>query len=154
MNDAKNAFIFEDDGNGNYLIKDYYGRYVYQFYYTSSSSYSHNTNVDIKANAHPFTVTLQGDGTFKIQNTLSESYYMGLTYRETMEFALNNYASLGTGQYLPWLYQYDPYATPTAITTIETLTYPVTTRKVVENGTILIVTPNGHRYTLQGVEVP
>ncbi len=154
MNDAKNAFIFEDDGNGNYLIKDYYGRYVYQFYYTSSSSYSHNTNVDIKANAHPFTVTLQGDGTFKIQNTLSESYYMGLTYRETMEFALNNYASLGTGQYLPWLYQYDPDATPTAITTIETLTYPVTTRKVVENGTILIVTPNGHRYTLQGVEVP
>ena len=79
---------------------------------------------------------------------------MGLTYRETMEFALNNYASLGTGQYLPWLYQYDPDATPTAITTIETLTYPVTTRKVVENGTILIVTPNGHRYTLQGVEVP
>lgn len=90
MSDAKQAFIFEDTGDGNYHIKDYYGRYVYQFLNTSSNKYTSSTNMGVQADAHPFTLTPQADGTFKILNTTSSCYYIALTYNSTPQFALYN----------------------------------------------------------------
>lgn len=153
MENARNGFIFEDIGDGNYYMKDYYGRYLYQFYNSSKNQYNSSTNVGVKSNAHPFTVTLQSDGTFKILNTTSSCYFIGLTYSNTPEFTLNNYKTLYSGQYLPWLYQFDAHADPTGIRTIDVYTRPVLVRKVLENGRILIVMPDGRRYNTQGVEM-
>ena len=150
LDNAKNAVIFEDAGDGNYYIKDYYGRYYYNFYYTSSSSYGHNTSAGIKSNAHTFSVTMQEDASFKIFNTTSNYYLIGMPYSNKPEFAWYNYASLRPNQYYPWLYEYNPDAVSTAIATVDVQTRPIITRKVVENGIIYILMPDGHRYTLQG----
>ena len=152
LDKANYAVIFEDAGDGNYLIKDYYGRYYYNYYYSSSSSYGHNTNGGTKSKAHTFSVTKQDD-TFKIFNTTSNYYLIGMPYSNKPEFAWYNYTNLNSNQHYPWLYQYDPNAIPSAIETIEVLTLPVNTRKVVENGTIYILTPDGHRYSVQGIRV-
>ena len=153
MDKANYAIIFEDAGDGNYLIKDYYGRYYYNYYYSSSSSYGRNTSCGTKSKAHAFSVTSHNDGTFKILNTTSNYYLIGMPYNNRPEFTWNNYATLSPTQHYPWLYQYDPDAITDAIGTIEVQTQPATIRKVVENGTIYILTPNGHRYTLQGIRV-
>ena len=153
LDKAKYAVIFEEAGDGNYLIKDYYGRYYYNYYYSSSSSYGHNSNCGIKSKANAFSVTRHSDSAFKIFNTTSGYYLIGMPYSNRPEFAWYPYTTLNSTQHYPWLYQYDPNATPDAITTIEVQTQPVITRKVVENGNIYILTPNGHRYTLQGVKV-
>lgn len=153
MNDAKSAFVFEDNGNGNYYIKDYYGRYVYQYYNTSSGKYGNNTNVGVKSAAQTFTVIPQEDGTFKILNTVSNCYYIALTYQNKPEFALYNYTSLYSGQHLPWLYRYDATANPTGISTVVSCLQPAAPRKVVENGCLFIVMPNGQRYNLQGMGI-
>ena len=152
MDDGKSAFIFEDDGNGNYYIKDYYGRYLYQFKNTTSGKYSNSTNVGVKSNAHPFSVTRQADGTFKILNTVSSCYFIGLVYKNTPEFALYNYSSLSSSQHLPWLYQYDSTYSPTGISTVEVPIRQMKPRKVLRHGTILIVMPDGRSYSLQGIE--
>ncbi len=152
MDSPKQAFIFEENGTGSYFIKDYYGRYIYQYYYTSSGKYGNNTNVGIRTNAQPFTVTLQGDGTFKILNTISNCYFIGLTYSGTPEFALYNYASLYSTQHLPWLYQYDAEADITGISTVGVEAHPQPVHKLLEKGRILIVMPDGRRYNMQGVE--
>lgn len=138
---------------GNYYIKDYYGRYVYQYYNTSSGKYGNNTNVGVKSAAQPFTVIPQEDGTFKILNTVSNCYYIALTYQNKPEFALYNYTSLYSGQHLPWLYRYDATANPTGISTVESCLQPAAPRKVVENGCLFIVMPNGQRYNLQGMGI-
>ena len=148
MDNGRQAFKFEDTGDGHYYMKDYYGRYVYQYYLTSSGKYNNNTNVGTRQQAHSFDVIPQADGTFKILNTTSGCYFMGLTYNGTPEFALYNYASLRAGQYLPWLYRYDGEGHPTAIMTLGDTPRQTTTRKVWENGQLFIVTPDGRRYNL------
>lgn len=153
MNGAKQAFIFEEAGDGSYHIKDYYGRYVYQFLNTNSGKYTNSTNMGVQAEAHPFTVTAQADGTFKILNTVSSCYYIALTYNSTPQFALYNYASLRSGQYLPRLYAYDPDAVPTGISDAGEATQHTSICKLLINGRLLIVTPDGRRYNVQGIEV-
>ena len=150
MDNPKYAVIFEDAGNGNYYIKDYYGRYYSNYYYTSSSSYGHNTNTSVKAQANIYTVNVQND-VFKIYNTSSNYYLIGMPYSNKPEFAWYNYTNLNSSQHYPWLYQYlDP---TTDITTPELQSKPLIIRKVIENGTIYILTPDGRRFTLQGVEI-
>ena len=153
MEDAKSAFIFEDAGDGNYLIKDYYGRYLYQFYNTTYSRYNNNTNVGIRADGHPFSVTPQTDGTFRIENTTSGCYFIGLTYSGTPEFALYNYPSLKTGQYLPWLYQYDATIDPTGISITDVDARQPMPHKVLYRGRIIIMMPDGRSYNVQGIEM-
>ena len=153
MDNPRQGFIFEDNGNGTYRLKDYYGRYIYQFYYTNTSKWSNSTNVGVLSAAHPFTVTLQDDGTFKVLNIESDCYYVGLTYSGTPEFALYDYATLYAGRYLPWLYQYNPNATPTGITTHDAERQTTQPRKMLKDGNILIVMPDGRCYNMQGVEV-
>ena len=148
MDNGCQAFKFEDTGEGHYYMKDYYGRYVYQYYNTSSGKYNSSTNVGIRQQAHPFDVMPQADGTFKIQNNMSDCYFMGLTYNGTPEFALYNYASLRSGQYLPWLYRYDDEDHPTAIMTLGDAPRQTTIRKVWENGQLLILMSDGRRYNL------
>ena len=136
------------DGNGYYYIKDYYGRYNYQ----KSSYYS--TNVGSKNYADEsgckFTITAQTDGTFKILNTTSNYYYLANLYDGKPQFTWRNWTSLGANQFLPWLYQYDATAA-TGISTVGISTEPATTRKVLSNGRLTIVTPDGRHYTLQGI---
>ena len=93
------------------------------------------------------------DGTFKILNTATNYYYVASLYNNAPQFTWRNWANLGSNQYLPWLYEYDPNASPTGISTVGIYAEPVTTRKVMQNGRITIVTPNGRSYTLQGVAV-
>ena len=152
MDDAKSAVIFEDAGNGKYYIKDYYGRYYYNNYFTSYSSYGHNTNVGIKSSAHTFSMSKQ-DNTFKITNTASNYYLIGLVYYGVPEFAWYDYASLNPAQYLPWLYEYMPSDSPTGVTRVEAESFPDIPCKVLENGRIVIVCSDGRRYSLQGIEL-
>lgn len=152
MSDAKSAVIFEDAGDGSYYIKDYYGRYYYNNYFTNTSSYGHNTNVGIKASAHTFSVN-KVDDTFKITNKTSNYFLIGLLYNSTPEFAWYNYASLNSSQHLPWLYKFTSTVSPTGIITIEGASQTAATRKVIENGHIVIIRPDGRRYNLQGIEI-
>ncbi len=61
----------------------------------------------------------------------------------------NFFYSLNSGMYYPWLYEYNDE--PTGISTIANFSHPATTRKVMENGRISIIMPNGCSYTLQGI---
>ncbi len=150
MDNAKYTVIFEEAGDGNYYIKDYYGRYYYNYYYASSSSYGHNTNAGTKSKAQVYSVTKQNDA-FKIRNTTSNYYLIGMTYNNQAEFAWYNYTTTNSSQHYPWLYQYnDP---TTDITNVNERTQPVIIRKIIENGIMYILTPDGRRYTLQGVEL-
>ena len=147
MTDPKSAFIFEENGNGTYLIKDYFGRYVYQYRADNSSYYSNSVNVGSKMYAHAFSVTPQANGTFKILNTLSNCYYQGQIYNGTNEFGL--FSDTHNSRYMPMLYEYD--ATATGITMVNVYDEPTKTRKVMINGNIIIVKPDGIQCTLQGV---
>ncbi|MCR5513499.1 MAG: endonuclease/exonuclease/phosphatase family protein [Prevotella sp.] len=151
MPDAKKAYIFEDAGNGNYYLKDYYGRYNYQKGTYYSTNVGTKSYVD-EANC-TFSVTMQGDGTFKILNTATNYYYLASLYNDAPQFTWRNWNNLGANQYLPWLYQYDPDYSPTGISTINANALPTATRKMMSNGQLLIVMPDGKRYTLQGIAV-
>lgn len=97
------AFTFEDAGNNLYYVKDANGRYVYQ----NANGGSYYTTIAVttdKSLAQPFSVTLQGDGTFKILNTISNCYFQGMVYKSTTpEFAL--YDQARDFRYMPWLYE-------------------------------------------------
>ncbi len=99
---GNNIFTFEDAGQGLFYIKDSNGRYLLQnpngnkYYVTVAVSSD-------KAQAHPFSVTLQADGTFKIQNSKSNDFFQCTIYNgSTYEFAL--WSNLKSGYYLPYLY--------------------------------------------------
>ena len=151
LEDMTNAFTFEDAGAGKFYIKDSNGRYAYQTYKSGTTYYTTVAATTDKSTAHKYTATLQGDGTFKI---LSQTgYYMyGTVYNNTTpEFTMTNYSTLYSGNYLPWLYEYT--TTPTGITTSVESIRPVTPRKVMENGRIIILMPNGTRYNTQGLKL-
>jgi hypothetical protein len=74
---------------------------------------------------------------------------VGETYNSNIIFALLNWNTLNSGMYYPWLYEYNDE--PTGISTIANFSHPATTRKVIENGRISIIMPNGCSYTLQGI---
>ena len=85
---------------------------------------------------------------------LSETgyYIYGTVYQQTTpEFCFTNYATLYSPNCLPWLYEYDPTITGITETTINR--HPVTTIKLIERGRLVIKTPNGSRYNLQGIEL-
>ena len=149
LSDNKMAYYIEEDGNGYYNIKDYYGRYIYQkgtYYSTNVGSKSYADESNCK-----FSITPQSGGTFKILNTTSNFYYLANLYNNAPQFSWRNWANLGNNQYLPWLYEYTPDDI-TAISTIDISTEPAITRKVLDNGRITIVMPNGKRFTLQGIQ--
>lgn len=144
-----NAFTFEAAGDGNYYIKDSNNRYIYQTAKANGDYYNSVAATAEKEKAHQFTVTLQSDGTFKLLSQTGYYIYATMYNQKTPEFAMTNYTTLYSGNYLPWLYE---YRTPSSINTIGIYTEPTTTRKVMENGRMIIVTPNGKHYTLQGVQ--
>ena len=150
LKNMANAFTFEDAGNGNFFIKDSNGRYFHQ--QTKSGGYYTTVAVttDI-GEAHQYKAVPQNDGTVKV---LSETgyYIYGTVYNNTTpEFCFTNYSTLHSPNCMPWLYEYDP--TASAIQEVPAYSQPATTIKVVENGRIVIKTPNGTRYNLQGMEV-
>ena len=149
LEDMTNAFTFEDAGDGKYYIKDSNGRYAYQTLKSGNTYYTTVAATTDKNTAHKYTAALQGDGTFKI---LSQTgYYLyGTLYNDTPEFTMTNWSTLKDGQYLPWLYEYTTI--PAGFNTIE-ISQPITPRKVMEDGRIYIITPNGKRYTIQGLEI-
>lgn len=150
MPDAKQAFIFEDAGDGNYYLKDYYGRYIYQYQY--NGSYYTNVNVWTKESGHTFTVTPQTDGSFKIVNTASNYYFLFRNESSGPAVSLRNWTTLYSGQYLPYLYGFDSMST-TGIDDVTFTQTPQQTRKVMMDGRLVIVTPDGRRYNLQGLQV-
>ena len=142
-----NAFTFEDAGDGKFYIKDSNGHYAAQT--PNGTKWYTTVRVVDKASAHKFTAVGQDDGTFKL---LSETgYYLyAKLYNSTPEFLFSNAGKLNSGNYLPYLYEYK--STPTAISTMNVYSQPTITRKVMENGRLVIMTPDGKRYTLQGIE--
>ena len=147
----KNAFKFEDDGAGSYYIKDYYGRYLYLFYNTSGGYFNYTTNAGNKVNAQSHNVTYQSSkNAFQIQNNTANFNFL---YQDSYAtWSWRNWTSLNNGQYWPSLWEYDPNFVPTSITEMPMYTQPTITRKVMVNGQLMIVTANGKRYTLQGIE--
>ena len=152
MPSPKNAFKFEDDGSGNYYIKDYYGRYLYLYYNTSGGYYNYTTNAGNKANAQSYSVTYQSDkDAFQIHNNTANFNFL---YQDSYgTWSWRSWTSLYNGQYWPSLWEYDPAFVPASITEMPVYTQPTTTRKVVERGRLVIITPNGSRYNVQGIEL-
>ena len=150
MPSPKNGFKFENDGSGNYYIKDYYGRYLYL--YKSNTSYNYTTNAGSKADGHVHSVDYQGTmEAFKIHNNTANYNFL---YQDSYSnWSWRSWTSLNNGQYWPSLWEYDPAFVPTSITEIPTYCQPATTRKVMENGRIVIIMPNGSRYSAQGIEL-
>ena len=145
----KNGFKFEDDGNGYYYIKDAYGRYIYL--YLNGSSYNYTTNAGNKANAQSHSVVKQSNGTFHVHNNVANYNILYATNHNDCSW--RNWTSLNNGQYWPTLWEYDPSITVTGITEIPAYTQPSTTRKVMEQGHLIIITPSGSRYNLQGIQI-
>ena len=119
MTNMDNAFTFENASEGQFYIKDSNGRYAYQ---TSKSNgyYTTMAMTNDKSLAHKYTATKQDDGTFKV---LSQTgyYIYGTVYNNTTpEFAFANYATLYSGNVLPWLYEYT-----TTPSTIQEVNYTV-----------------------------
>ena len=150
LDNKNNVFTFEDAGNGQYYIKDSNNRYAYQTVKSGTTYYTTVAATTDFNNAHKYTATLQDDGTFKILSQTGYYLYGTVYNNKTPEFLFGNNANLASGNCLPWLYEYT--ATPTGITTVNTYTQPTVTRKVMVNGQLMIVTANGKRYTLQGIE--
>ena len=153
LDDMTNAFTFEAAGNDAYYIKDSNNRYAYQTLKSGTTYYTTVAATTDKTKAHKFTATPQSDGTFKI---LSQTgYYMyGMLYNNsTPEFTMTNWATLNAGQYLPWLYEYGKTPDVTGIDETEVFVRPVVPRKVLENGRISILMPNGKRYTISGLQL-
>lgn len=147
MTTDKNGFKFEDAGSGRFNIKDYYGRYIYQdgTYTTISAnnrSYASNANWEFELVAY--------EDAYKIQT--SNGYYL-LYQKNYSNFSWVNYASIYSGNYVTTLWEYDP----SIITGIETVkssySQPTVTRKVMQNGRLVILSPNGSRYNVQGIEI-
>lgn len=149
MPNTKNSFIFEAT-DGGYLIKDYYGRYIYQ--YQNNGSYYTNVNVWTKESGHTFTVTPQSDGTVKIVNTASNYYFLFRNESGSPAVSFRNWATIYSGQYLPTLYKFEGQ-TATDITDIFVDTQTATPRKVFIDGQLIIVTPDGACYNLQGQRI-
>ena len=152
MASPKNAFKFEDDGAGSYYIKDYYGRYLYLFYNTIGGYYNYTTNAGNKVNAQSHNVTYQSSkDAFQIHNNTANFNFI---YQDSYaNWSWRNWTSLNNGQYWPSLWEYDPAFVPTSITEMPIYSQPTTTRKVMENGRLVIITPNGSRYNVQGIEL-
>lgn len=151
LTNMNNAFTFEDAGDGKFYIKDSQGRYAAQTSKSGGGWYTTMRVVSNKSDAHKYTATKQSDGAFKL---LSETgYYLyGKVYNNTTpEFMYGNSATLYSGNYFPFLYEYS--ATPTAISTVNAYSQPTTTRKVMENGRLVIINADGKRYSLQGIGI-
>lgn len=151
MPNARNIFIFENAPGGNYYMRDYYGRYLSNGYNQTSSKYYNTANVSTKEDAHIFTVTPQANGTYKILNTTS-NYYL-LYHTSWGKFTWQNWATLYNGQYLPTLYEYDPDAYITGIDDVQLFNPVPATRKFLQHNRIIVITPDGTKYTLQGISI-
>ena len=144
------AFTFEDAGGGQFYIKDANGRYLYQN--TNGTYYYNSVNVSAdKSQAHAFTATPQPDGTFKILNTVSNYYFQCTTYAKTNtdEFGLWNNAA--SNRYMPYLYELR--SSSSDILTVMDNGSTDGIRKVMENGHLHLVTPDGNRYNLLGIKI-
>lgn len=151
MTHLKNTFIFEDAGEGKYYLKDHYGRYLYQSPY--NSTYSYQTSVGARqyfSDTH-YTLTLQDDGTFRIENNTSQYYLIAQYYTNAYTFSWRTWKNLNSNQFRPWLYEYDPNATATGISTVSHYSQPTVTRKVMEQGRIIIIGSDGRKYTMEGI---
>lgn len=152
LKNMNNAFAFEDAGDGQFYIRDTYDRYLYQQTKTGGYYTTVAATTD-KGSAHKYKAIKQNDGTFKVASQ-TEYYLYGTIYNNTTpEFYFTNFGTLYSPSCLPWLYEYDPNITPSSITEVPTYSRPAVTVKVVEQGRLVIKTPDGSRYNLQGMEL-
>ena len=141
-------FTFEDAQAQYFYLKDSQGRYLYQGQ-RADGTYYNSVNVTTNVSqAHPFSVTCQSDGTYKILNAQSGYYLQCALYYANPEFAFWN-TMQNTGN-LPMLYR---QTTTTGIDHLYNDSPQQEVHKVISNGKLLIVMPDGRSYTLQGVAV-
>jgi hypothetical protein len=145
MANNNNTFTFEDAGQGLFYIKDCYGRYFYQGKNGSGNYYASVNLATTTANAHPYSATLQGDGTFVIKNTVSNQMMMTALYNSTKEFAF--YATLNAGNSRPWLYE------RTSTTGIKSIGYDMPATVVYNLKGQRVMTPTKGLYIIGGRKV-
>lgn len=144
-------FTFEDAGGGLFYIKDANGRYLSNGAKSSSGYYTTFTPTTL-SNAHKFTVTKRADDRFTMTNTTSGYliYYGDPSYQYAANVFTCYYNANNSLQQLPFLYE---KSTTSAITDNSFYSQPTTTRKVMENGRLIIVTDKGQKYTMTGIEI-
>lgn len=104
LTSSDNILTFEDAGQSQFYIKDSQNRYFYQGTNGSGKYYNSFNLSTSKSDAHPYTFTLQNDGTFKIVNPKCNYFIQSQLYNgSTKEFGM--WSSLGTGNHLPYLYE-------------------------------------------------
>ncbi len=144
-------FTFEAVGS-NFYIKDPNGKYLSNGYNNNKNQYFTTFTPTDKNGAQPYSVSKQSDGRFELKNTTSNNiiYYGGAGYK----YADNMFASYArlndSRQQYPFLYE---IGTSSSITGTSFYSQPTTTRKVMEKGRMVIVTPNGTRYNMQGIQL-
>lgn len=104
LNNTDNLLTLEDAGQNQFYIKDSQNRYFYQGTNKSGNYYNSFNLSTSKSDAHPYTFTLQNDGTFKIVNPKCNYFIQSQLFQgTTKEFGM--WSSLGTGNHLPYLYE-------------------------------------------------
>ena len=139
---------FEDAGNGLFYIRDSYGRYASHDLKSGTQYYTTITATDDKKKAHCFCATRQSNGSYELKSTTSD--YWLLYFSENDSYNPNKftlYWAMFNGRY-PFLYKRDTSSTDIDIAV--DVHRSSTVRKVLENGRLIIVMPDGHRYSMDG----
>ena len=148
MSNGTCIMTFEDAGNGLFYIKDSNGRYASHNVKSGTQYYTTITATPNKSEAHKFKLTRQSNGAYEIKSTTSN--YWLLYFDEDDSYNPNKFAlywKMFNGKY-PFLYKRDTTPNSIDITINEHRANAI--RKVFENGRLIIIKPDGHRYSIDG----
>jgi len=142
---------FEDAGNSQYYIKYSNGKYITNGAKNGGGYYT--TFTPTTSNPQAYTVNKRTDGRFLLKNAVSNQYiYYGNSGYSYANNVWSSYSNLNnSNQQAPFLYELK--SNTDAISTVTVYSQPTITRKVMENGRLIIVTANGTKYSVQGVQV-
>ena len=145
------VFTLLDADGGNYYLVDGNGRYIYQTKDGAGAWYnSFNVNSYIDDEVQPFSITVQSDGTIKLTNTQSQYYFQCTLYNDVPEFGL--WGQAASDRSLPFIYEKVNGVDGINGTAAKTIR-PAASRKVIENGRLIIIRADGKKYNLWGMEV-
>ena len=143
---------FEDAGSGLYYIKYSNGKYLSNGLKSDGKSYYTTLTPTTLDNAQKYSATKRSDNRFELKNQSSTLiiYYGNPGYSYADNVWATYYNTNNSQQQAPFLYE--EKTTPSGINNIN-IQPAVTTRKVMQNGRLIIVSPSGIRHNLQGIPV-
>ena len=142
---------FEDAGSGLYYIRYANGKYLSNGAKSAGGYYTTFTPTTLDG-AQAYSATKRNDGRFELKNTVSNLLiYYGAPGYSFADNLWNSYYNLNNAnQQAPFLYELKGTS---AISTMPVYSQPTLTRKVMEGGRLMIVTADGKRYNMQGIEL-